>query len=162
MRRWARCVHAQIRLGTNLQFCRIYAASLFCDRETLLSLLILVSSLKFIYSGGALERGFRRVINNVPVGSLLVQSDSKSGEPLLLHVMLPMCVRKRNEAKGLYLLLSCFTSLSEFGLWLSRKLGVSPRCTGWSFPIENYPRISLYTNTDWYRGRCLHGDSCPP
>ncbi|RDB25594.1 Uridine-cytidine kinase-like 1 [Hypsizygus marmoreus] len=50
-------------------------------------------------SGGALERGFRRVINDVPVGSLLVQSDAKTGEPLLLHVMLPQCVRLRHLAE---------------------------------------------------------------
>ncbi|KAF8149900.1 armadillo/beta-catenin/plakoglobin [Crassisporium funariophilum] len=50
-------------------------------------------------SGGALERGFRRVINDVPVGTLLIQSDSKSGEPLLLQVMLPICVRFRHLAE---------------------------------------------------------------
>jgi uridine kinase len=49
--------------------------------------------------GGALERGFRRVINNVPLGSLLVQSDTKTGEPLLLHVMLPVCIRERHTAQ---------------------------------------------------------------
>lgn len=70
----------------------------FCDREC--------SHLKdsFFLSnagdrGGALERGFRRVINDVPVGSLLVQSDVKSGEPLLLHVMLPQCLRIRHLAE---------------------------------------------------------------
>ncbi|KAK0480033.1 armadillo/beta-catenin/plakoglobin [Armillaria novae-zelandiae] len=49
-------------------------------------------------SGGALERGFRRVINNVPIGSLLVQSDSKTGEPILLQVKLPLCIRHRDQA----------------------------------------------------------------
>lgn len=49
--------------------------------------------------GGALERGFRRVINDVPVGSLLVQSDLKTAEPLLLHVMLPICLRMRPLAE---------------------------------------------------------------
>jgi uridine kinase len=39
------------------------------------------------------------VINDVPVGSLLVQSDVKTAEPLLLHVMLPTCVRMRPLAE---------------------------------------------------------------
>lgn len=50
------------------------------------------------YRGGALERGFRRVINDVPIGSLLIQSDAKTSEPLLLHSMLPICVRLRHLA----------------------------------------------------------------
>lgn len=39
------------------------------------------------------------MINDVPVGSLLVQSDVQSGEPLLLHVMLPTCIRMRHLAE---------------------------------------------------------------
>lgn len=58
-----------------------------------------ICGVSILRSGGALERGFRRVINNVPVGSLLVQSDAKTGEPLLLHVMLPQCVRFRHLAE---------------------------------------------------------------
>ncbi|KIY71491.1 armadillo/beta-catenin/plakoglobin [Cylindrobasidium torrendii FP15055 ss-10] len=56
-------------------------------------------------SGGALERGFRRVLNDVPVGSLLVQSDSSSGEPLMLQVKLPTYVRNRNTAKDTFVFL---------------------------------------------------------
>ena len=52
------------------------------------------------YSGGALERGFRRVVNDVPIGSLLVQTDGKTGEPMLLHAMLPKCLRLRNLAEA--------------------------------------------------------------
>jgi uridine kinase len=55
--------------------------------------------------GGALERGFRRVINDVPVGSLLIQSDSISGEPLMLQVMLPVCVRLRHRAADAWVFL---------------------------------------------------------
>jgi hypothetical protein len=55
--------------------------------------------------GGTLERGFRRVINDVPVGSLLIQSDSTSGEPLLLQVMLPLCVRFRHLAEDTWVFL---------------------------------------------------------
>ncbi|EIM91258.1 armadillo/beta-catenin/plakoglobin [Stereum hirsutum FP-91666 SS1] len=49
-------------------------------------------------AGGPLENGLRRVVNDVPIGSLLVQSDSKTGEPLLLHIMLPACIRERHQA----------------------------------------------------------------
>ena len=56
-------------------------------------------------SGGALERGFRRVINDVPVGSMLIQSDSKSGEAMLLHLMLPNYVRFRHLAQQAYVFL---------------------------------------------------------
>ena len=59
----------------------------------------------FIISGGALERGFRRVINDVPVGSMLIQSDSTSAEALLLHVMLPQYVRLRHLAEQAYVFL---------------------------------------------------------
>ncbi|KAJ7494764.1 armadillo/beta-catenin/plakoglobin [Mycena galericulata] len=58
-----------------------------------------VCGVSILRSGGALERGFRRVLNDVPVGSLLVQSNTSDGEPLLLHVMLPHCVRKRHMAQ---------------------------------------------------------------
>ncbi|GLB40392.1 putative uridine kinase family protein [Lyophyllum shimeji] len=58
-----------------------------------------VCGVSVLRSGGALERGFRRVINDVPVGSLLVQSDATTGEPLLLHAMLPHCVRFRHLAE---------------------------------------------------------------
>lgn len=57
----------------------------------------MVCGVTIMRSGGALERGFRRVINDVPIGSLLIQSDS-SGEALLLQVMLPLCVRRRHLA----------------------------------------------------------------
>ncbi|KAG1729668.1 uridine kinase family-domain-containing protein [Suillus paluster] len=48
--------------------------------------------------GGPLTRGLQRVLSDVAIGSLLVQSDSKTGEPLLLHVMLPKCLRERHLA----------------------------------------------------------------
>ncbi|KAG6842339.1 hypothetical protein C0991_010629 [Blastosporella zonata] len=58
-----------------------------------------ICGVSILRSGGALERGFRRVINDVPLGSLLIQSDDKTGEPLLLHSMLPHCVRLRDQAE---------------------------------------------------------------
>lgn len=64
-----------------------------------------VCGVAILRSGGALERGFRRVINDVPVGSLLIQSDSKSGEALLLQVMLPFYVRRRDLAETTFVFL---------------------------------------------------------
>lgn len=39
------------------------------------------------------------------MGSLLVQTDAHSGEPLLLHVMLPVCVRERHLAEETWVFL---------------------------------------------------------
>ncbi|EIN04896.1 armadillo/beta-catenin/plakoglobin [Punctularia strigosozonata HHB-11173 SS5] len=56
-------------------------------------------------AGGLLERGLSRVIPDVTVGSLLVQSDTKTGEPLLLHTMLPECIRNRERARDAWVFL---------------------------------------------------------
>ncbi|KAJ7707676.1 armadillo/beta-catenin/plakoglobin [Mycena rosella] len=66
-----------------------------------------VCGVSILRSGGALERGFRRVLNDVPMGSLLVQSNTSDGdgEPLMLHVMLPVCVRKRHMAEEAWVFL---------------------------------------------------------
>ncbi|KAJ7756466.1 armadillo/beta-catenin/plakoglobin [Mycena maculata] len=64
-----------------------------------------VCGVSVLRSGGALDRGFRRVLHDVPLGSLLVQSNSSDGEPLLLHVMLPVCVRKRHMAEETWVFL---------------------------------------------------------
>lgn len=56
-------------------------------------------------SGGPLERGLRRVVNNVAIGSLLIQSEPKTGEPLLLHLALPQCIRERQRARDTYVFL---------------------------------------------------------
>lgn len=52
-----------------------------------------------VCSGTVLERGLRRVWQDAPLGTLLIQSDPVSGEPLLLHTMLPACLRSRCEAE---------------------------------------------------------------
>ena len=57
-----------------------------------------------VCSGGAFERGLRRVLRDVALGSLLIQSDPKSGEPLLLHTMVPDAVRDRNKAVNTWVL----------------------------------------------------------
>ncbi|THH20741.1 hypothetical protein EW146_g696 [Bondarzewia mesenterica] len=64
-----------------------------------------VCGVTILRSGGPLERGLQRVINDVPIGSLLVQSDSKTGEPILLHVMLPVCIRDRRRAENAWVFL---------------------------------------------------------
>ncbi|KNZ81857.1 Uridine-cytidine kinase-like 1 [Termitomyces sp. J132] len=58
-----------------------------------------ICGVSILRSGGALERGFRRVIHDVPLGSMLIQSEAKTGEPLLLHLMLPEYVRLRHLAE---------------------------------------------------------------
>jgi len=64
-----------------------------------------ICGVSILRSGGPLERGLQRVIHDVPMGSLLVQSDARSGEPLLLHVMLPLCIRDRSLAKDTWVFL---------------------------------------------------------
>ncbi|KAI0775302.1 armadillo/beta-catenin/plakoglobin [Trametes elegans] len=56
-------------------------------------------------SGGPLEQGLRRVIRDVRMGSLLIQSEVHTGEPLLLHSMLPDCIRQRELAKQSFVFL---------------------------------------------------------
>lgn len=58
----------------------------------------LETELTTAFRGGPLEKGLQRVLSDVAIGSLLVQSDAKTGEPLLLHVMLPKCIRQRHLA----------------------------------------------------------------
>jgi len=49
--------------------------------------------------------GLQRVINDVAIGSLLVQSDSKTGEPLLFQVKLPNCIREKHRAVNTWVFL---------------------------------------------------------
>ena len=55
--------------------------------------------------GGPLERGLRRVIQDIRIGSLLIQSEDNTGEPLLLHLMLPTCIRQRHLAERSFVFL---------------------------------------------------------
>jgi len=61
-----------------------------------------ICGVTILRSGGPLEQGLRRVISDIRIGSLLVQTDLNTGEPLLLHVMLPECIRQRDRAKDAY------------------------------------------------------------
>lgn len=57
-------------------------------------------------SGASLEKGLRRVIRDVAVGSMLIQSDRDTGEPLLYDVSLPAgLTRSRAEASRSIVLL---------------------------------------------------------
>lgn len=49
--------------------------------------------------GGPLECGLRRVVNAIPIGSLLIQSEAATGEQILLHLQLPICLRHRHLAE---------------------------------------------------------------
>jgi hypothetical protein len=64
-----------------------------------------VCSKHFGFSGGPLELGLQRVINDVAIGSLLVQSDAKTGEPLLFQAKLPACIRERRRAENTWVFL---------------------------------------------------------
>lgn len=50
--------------------------------------------------GGPLERGLQRVVRDIAVGSLLIQPEPNTSEPLLLHHMLPLCIRERDRARN--------------------------------------------------------------
>ncbi|GAA6021657.1 hypothetical protein JCM10207_008103 [Rhodosporidiobolus poonsookiae] len=58
-------------------------------------------------SGASLEKGLRRVVRDVPVGSVLIQSDNATGEPHLYHLQLPACLTagRDSAAKSTVLLL---------------------------------------------------------
>jgi hypothetical protein len=49
--------------------------------------------------------GLRRVMRDIAIGSLLIQSDPSSGEPMLLHSMLPFVVQRREESKDAWVFL---------------------------------------------------------
>ena len=67
--------------------------------------MIVTLSFDVLCRGGPLEKGLLRTIRDVLLGSLLVQSESEMGEPLLLHVMLPLCIRDRKMAEDTWVFL---------------------------------------------------------
>jgi uridine kinase len=58
-----------------------------------------------IRSGGMLEMGLRRVLRDIAIGSLLIQSDPSHGEPMLLHSMLPAVVQQRERSSDAWVFL---------------------------------------------------------
>lgn len=75
------------------------------------------------YRGGPFVKGLRRVIRDVQIGSLLIQSDNQTGEPLLFHTSLPECVKSRQEAaKSTVLIMDAQISTGAAGIMAVRVL----------------------------------------
>lgn len=64
-----------------------------------------VCGVTILRSGGPLEKGMRRVLRDPTVGSLLIQSDGKNNEAILLHSMLPVSIRERHRAEETWVFL---------------------------------------------------------
>ena len=92
------------------------------------------------HSGGPLERGLAQTIRDVLMGSLLVQANDKTTEPLLLHAMLPFCIQDRKEAQDTWVFL--------LDAQVGHTLFLRPLC------------CSRRSGIDWDRRICFHGDSC--
>lgn len=52
-----------------------------------------IVGVSILRSGGPFSQGLRRVIRDVPIGALLIQSHPRTGEPLLLSCKLPHQLR---------------------------------------------------------------------
>ncbi|ORY29672.1 uridine kinase family-domain-containing protein [Naematelia encephala] len=61
--------------------------------------------ISILRSGGPFANGLRRVIRDVPIGAMLIQSDPKTGEPLLLSSDLPGCIKSRETSGNVRALL---------------------------------------------------------
>ncbi|TXT09214.1 hypothetical protein VHUM_02688 [Vanrija humicola] len=68
-----------------------------CDSE--------IVGVSILRSGGPFSHGLRRVIRDVPLGSLLIQSDPRTGEPLLLNLNLPQQLRSHTTSEKTQVLL---------------------------------------------------------
>ncbi|WVF67596.1 uridine kinase [Kwoniella sp. CBS 6097] len=61
--------------------------------------------ISILRSGGPFSHGLRRVIRDVPIGAMLIQSDPRTGEPLLLKSDLPYCVKSQEQSGDVKVLL---------------------------------------------------------
>ena len=61
--------------------------------------------ISILRSGQCFEKGLRRVIRDAILGSLLIQQNDETGEPLLFHTSLPGCLKKRKIAAETYVML---------------------------------------------------------
>nr|XP_019044985.1 uridine kinase [Kwoniella bestiolae CBS 10118]OCF23915.1 uridine kinase [Kwoniella bestiolae CBS 10118] len=61
--------------------------------------------ISILRSGGPFSHGLRRVIRDVPIGAMLIQSDPKTGEPLLLKSDLPSSIKSRDTSGDVKVLL---------------------------------------------------------
>ena len=64
-----------------------------------------VCGVSILGTGGPLEKGLSRVIHDVRLGTLLIQSDPATGEPMLMYSMLPCCVMDRERSKDTWVFL---------------------------------------------------------
>ncbi|QRV75143.1 uridine kinase [Ceratobasidium sp. AG-Ba] len=64
-----------------------------------------ICAVTIIRAGGMLEMGLRRVLRDIAIGSLLIQSNPTTGEPMLLHNMLPTVVQQRERSKNAWVFL---------------------------------------------------------
>ena len=61
--------------------------------------------ISILRSGGPFSHGLRRVIRDVQIGAMLIQSDPKTGEPLLLSSDLPQCIKQSKTSGSVRVLL---------------------------------------------------------
>ena len=85
--------------------------------------------ISILRSGGPFSHGLRRVIRDVPIGAMLVQSDPRTGEPLLLSSDLPQCI-KSSESSGNVRVLLLDSQVSEASSCQSRLTGDAQMGTG--------------------------------
>lgn len=64
-----------------------------------------IVGVSILRSGGPFANGLRRVIRDVPLGAMLIQSDPKTGEPLLLNAKLPESLHSWEKAGTMQVLL---------------------------------------------------------
>lgn len=57
-----------------------------------------IVGISILRSGGPFSHGLRRVIRDVPIGAMLIQSDPRTGEPLLLNLTLPERIKNQEQS----------------------------------------------------------------
>lgn len=70
-----------------------------------------ICSISILRSGSVLDSSLRRAIQDISLGSLLIQSSEKDGEPHLYTVNLPSFIRDRKLAKNSF----CFLTDAQIG-----------------------------------------------
>lgn len=65
-----------------------------------------ICSVSILRSGAVLESSLRRAIQDLPLGSLLIQSSEKDGEPHLYTVSLPWFIKDREHARDSFVFLT--------------------------------------------------------
>lgn len=80
------------------------------------------TDLRVSFRGGPFVKGLRRVIRDVQIGSLLIQSDNQTGEPLLFHTSLPHCVKSKEAAETTVLVMDAQISTGAAAIMAIRVL----------------------------------------